>query len=310
MKKKKQNIKVAAAQAAPVYLDKDATIKKACFLIEEAAKKGAELIVFPEAFIPGYPDWVWLIPNSRSKELNDLYLELVNNAVSSGDGSIKELSRVAEENNIYVVIGINEINKESSGGSLYNSLLYINEKGGVEGIHRKLIPTGGERLVWARGDGSTLHTFETSIGKLGGLICWENFMPLARQAMYDAGVQILAAPTWDKSDNWLMSLKHIAREGGMFIVGSCMALRMDDIPERLNFKTLYPEGKEWINTGKSCIINPKGEFIAGPAEGKEEIIYADIDLTEIIAAKRMFDVSGHYSRPDVFKYSVVKEQLK
>lgn len=309
MKNKIQNIKIAAVQASPIYLNKEATVEKVCHLIEEAAKDGANLIVFPEAFIPGYPDWVWLIPNSRSKELNDLYLELIKNGVSAGDESIQKLCKVAGENNIYVVIGINEINKESSGGSLYNSLLYISEKGEVEGIHRKLIPTGGERLVWARGDGSTLHTFETSIGKLGGLICWENYMPLARQAMYDAGVQILAAPTWDKSDNWLLSLRHIAREGGMFVVGSCMALKMDDIPDRLNFKTLYPEGREWINTGKSCIINPRGEFIAGPVDGKEEIIYADIDLDEIIAAKRMFDVSGHYSRPDVFKYSVEKDHL-
>ncbi|MCK4890233.1 MAG: carbon-nitrogen hydrolase family protein, partial [Candidatus Aminicenantes bacterium] len=136
MKNKIQNIKIAAAQAAPVYLNKDATVKKACHLIEEAAKGDANLIVFPEAFIPGYPDWVWLIPNSRSKELNDLYVEMVKNAVSIGDGSIEQLSKVAGENNIYVVIGINEINKESSGGSLYNSLLYISEKGEVEGIHR------------------------------------------------------------------------------------------------------------------------------------------------------------------------------
>ncbi|MEN8221662.1 MAG: carbon-nitrogen hydrolase family protein [Acidobacteriota bacterium] len=305
MKSKIQNTKIAAAQASPIYLNKEATINKVCSIIEEAAKEGAGLIVFPEAFIPGYPDWVWLIPNSRSKELNDLYVELLKNAVSVGDGSIEKMSKAAADNNIYVVIGINEVNNETSGGSLYNSLLFIDEKGNVEGIHRKLIPTGGERLVWARGDGSSLHTFDTLAGKLGGLICWENYMPLARQVMYDAGVQILAAPTWDKSDNWLLSLRHIAREGGMFVIGSCMALKKDDIPDRLDFKAIYPEGREWVNPGKSCIINPKGEFIAGPVEGKEEIIYADINMDEITSAKRMFDVSGHYSRPDVFKYSVV-----
>jgi len=309
MKNEVKNKKIAAIQAAPVYLNKDATVEKACDLIRKASRENADMVVFPEAFISGYPDWIWLLPNSRSKELNELYIELTKNSVSAGDGSVEQLCKAARENNIYVVIGINEINSESSGGSLYNSLLYIDEKGNVEGIHRKLIPTGGERLIWARGDGNSLHTFETSFGKLGGLICWENFMPLARQAMYDAGVQILAAPTWDKSDNWLLSLRHIAREGGMFVVGSCMALRLDDIPDRLSFKTLYPEGREWINTGKSCIINPKGEFIAGPVEGKEEIIYADINLEEIVSAKRMFDVSGHYSRPDVFKYSIVKDQI-
>jgi len=307
MKDQAGNKKIAAIQAAPVYLNKDATVAKACDLIREASKENADMVVFPEAFVSGYPDWIWLLPNSRSKELNELYIELTKNSVSAGDGSIAQLCKAAKENSIYVVIGINEINSESSGGSLYNSLLYIDEKGNVEGIHRKLIPTGGERLIWARGDGNSLHTFETSIGKLGGLICWENYMPLARQAMYNEGVQVLAAPTWDKSDNWLLSLRHIAREGGMFVVGSCTALRLDDIPDRLSFKELYPEGREWINIGKSCIINPMGEIIAGPAIEKEEILYADIDLNEIIPAKRMFDVSGHYSRPDVFKYSIVKD---
>ncbi|MFQ5583088.1 MAG: nitrilase-related carbon-nitrogen hydrolase, partial [Calditrichia bacterium] len=182
------------------------------------------------------------------------------------------------------------------------------DNGEIIGKHRKLVPTGGERLVWAQGDGSTMHVFDTSIGKLGGLICWENFMPLARQFMYDNGVQIYSAPTWDKSPNWQISMRHIAREGGMFLVSCCMAIRVDDLPDRYEFKKLYPEDREWINAGNSCIINPRGEIISGPLEGREGIIYADIDLTLIPAAKRMFDAAGHYSRPDVFKLKIIRSQ--
>lgn len=305
-KSMKNKFKVAAAQLTPVFLNKVKTVDKACDAIAEAGKNDAKLIVFPEAFISGYPDWVWLIPNSKGGELNELYLKLVENAVSIPDNSTDKLCKAAKAANINVVMGIHEVNSETSGGSLYNSLLFINNKGEILGKHRKLIPTGGERLVWAQGDGSTLQAYETSSGKIGGLICWENFMPLARNAMYENGTQILATPTWDKSPNWLISMQHIAREGGLFIVSSCMALRMDDIPETFGFKNLYPEGREWINTGNSCIIAPNGKIIAGPLEAKEGILYAEIDLNEIISAKRSFDAVGHYARPDVFNFSVNK----
>jgi len=299
-------IKVAAAQAAPVFLNKEKTVKKVCKLIQKAGSNGAKLVVFPEAFIPGYPDWVWVVPNSESKILNELYSELVQNAISIPDKWTNKLCDAAKSAKINVVIGINERNNESSNSSLFNTLLFIDDKGKIIGKHRKLIPTGGERLVWAQGDGNTLNVFNTSIGKVGGLICWENYMPLARQAMYYGGAQILAAPTWDKSEKWLQSLRHIAREGGMYVIGSCMCIKMKDIPDRYEFKKLYPDGREWINTGNSCIIDPNGEFVAGPSEMKEEIIYAKIDLDEIIKSKRMFDVAGHYARPDVFEFKVKK----
>jgi len=300
----KDQFKVAAAQLAPVFLNKEKTVEKACAAIAEAASQGAELIVFPEAFISGYPDWVWLIPNSKGAELNALYQKLVENAVSVPDDATAELCKAAKEAKVNVVIGMNERNTETSNASLYNSMLFINEKGEILGKHRKLIPTGGERLIWAQGDGSTFEAYDTSVGKLGGLICWENFMPLARNGMYELGTQILAAPTWDKSPNWLGSMQHIAREGGLFVISVCMALKMDDIPDELEFKKLYPEGREWINTGNSCIIGPNGKFLAGPLDAEEGILYADIDLQEIIAAKRMFDVAGHYARPDVFNFSI------
>ena len=299
-----KTIKVASAQVSPIFLNKEKTIRKACDVIKEAGKNKARLVIFPEAFVSGYPDWVWTVQNSKSPTLNELYIELLENSISIPDEYTKQLCEAAKTHSVHVVIGINERNTESSGSSLYNSLLFIDDKGNILGKHRKLMPTGGERLIWAQGDGSTLQVFDTTFGKLGGLICWENFMPLARYAMYAWGTQILATPTWDKSANWLSSLQHIAREGGLFLINCCMALKMDAIPEQYDFKKEYPAGREWINTGNSCIINPKGEIIAGPVEAKEEILYADIDINQITASKRSFDAAGHYSRPDVFKFIV------
>lgn len=301
------HIKVASAQLSPIFLNKEKTVEKACNAILEAGENGAKLIVFPEAFISGYPDWVWLIPNSKGADLNELYVKLVKNAVSVPDLSTGKLCQAAKKANINVVIGMHEKNSESSNASLFNSLLFIDDKGNILGKHRKLIPTGGERLIWSQaGDGSTLCSYDTSAGKIAGLICWENFMPLARNAIYELGTQILAAPTWDKSPNWIQTVQHIAREGGLFVISTCMALKINDIPDEYEFKKLYPEGREWINVGNSAIIAPNGQFLAGPLEAEEGILYADIDLDQIIKAKRMFDVVGHYSRPDVFSFNVKK----
>lgn len=298
----KTNFKVASAQLSPVFLNKEKTVKKACDAILEAGENGADLIVFPEAFISGYPDWVWLIPNSKGTDLNELYLKLVENAVSIPEGTTDKLCKAAKKANINVVIGMHERNSETSNASLFNSLLFIDNNGSILGKHRKLIPTGGERLIWAQGDGSRLRSYNTSVGRIAGLICWENLMPLARNAIYELGTQILVSPTWDKSPNWIQSMQHIAREGGLFVISTCMALKMEDIPDTYEFKKLYPEGKEWINVGNSTIIAPNGQFLAGPLEAEKGILYADIDLQQIIKAKRMFDAVGHYSRPDVFSF--------
>ncbi|GAA4279752.1 carbon-nitrogen hydrolase family protein [Gaetbulibacter aestuarii] len=298
-----KSLKVAAAQLAPVFLNKEKTVEKACAAIAEASQQGAKLIVFPEAFISGYPDWIWLIPNSKGAELNELYLKLVENAVSVTDDSTRKLCETAKKAKINVVMGMHERNSETSNTSLFNSLLFINDEGIILGKHRKLIPTGGERLIWSQGDGSTLKTYDTSVGKLGGLICWENFMPLARNAIYELGAQILVSPTWDKSPNWILSMQHIAREGGVFVISCCMALKIDDIPDTFDFKTLYPKDRTWINSGNSMIVAPNGKVLSGPLEAEEGILYADIDLDDIIRAKRMFDVVGHYARPDVFDFN-------
>jgi nitrilase len=295
-------VRVAAAQHSAVFLDGEASVEKACRLIAEAGANGAELVVLPEAFIPGYPDWVWLVPNSRGAVLNPLYQELLANALTIPDAGTDRLCEAARGAGVHVAVGINERNEDGSGSSLFNALLLISSEGAVLGAHRKLMPTGGERTVWSQGDGSTLATFAMGFGKVGGLLCWENYMPLARQAMYELGTQIHLAPTWDSSESWLVAMRHIAREGGMFVISCCQALRMDEVPRRYEFKTLYPEGREWINKGNSCIVDPLGRFLAGPLEEAQEILYADLDMSLIPQSKRLFDAAGHYSRPDVLRF--------
>jgi len=185
--------------------------------------------------------------------------------VSVPDEATAKLCKVAKQAGVNVIMGMHERNTETSNASLFNSLLFIDNHGEIIGKHRKLIPTGGEPLIWGQGDGSTLKSYNTTAGK----ICWEIFMPLARNAIYESGAQILAAPTWDKSPNWIQSMQHIAREGGLFVVSSCMAFRMSDIPEEYDFKKLYPKDREWINVGNSCIIAPNGKILAGPLEAED-----------------------------------------
>ncbi len=297
--------KVAAVQAAPVFLDRTATIDKACELIAAAGREGARLIVFPEAFIPAYPDWVWAIPSGEEEVLNELYAELLANAVTIPSDATDVLCRAARLARAHVVMGMSERNAEASGASLYNTLLYIDDQGQILGKHRKLVPTGGERLVWAQGDGSTLHVYDTPFGKLGGLICWENYMPLARYTMYAWGTQIYVAATWDRGQPWLSTLRHIAKEGRVYVIGRSIAMRKDDIPDSFAFKQkFYANADEWINIGDSAIVNPDGAFIAGPVRMKEEILYAEVDPRQMRGPKWMLDVAGHYARPDVFELTV------
>ncbi len=297
-------ITVSIAQITPEFLDREATVEKAIVAIGEAAENGARLVLFPEAFIPCYPEWVWTNAPGKKSLTQPLYEALLENAVSIGDESVKRLCDAARESKIFVVMGINELNKDASNASLYNSILYISDNGELLGTHRKLVPTSGERLVHAMGDGQSLEVYDTAIGKLGGLICWENYMPLARYFMYARGVQIYVAPTWDYGEPWVSGLRHIAKEGGMYVLGACMPLKVSDIPEDLEFRNLYDSSKEWINPGNSIIVNPKGEIIAGPMEKTEGILYAEIDFALIAHAKWSLDVAGHYARPDVFKLSV------
>jgi len=295
---------IAAVQASPVFMDRDATIEKACGLIAEAAKNGAKIIVFPEAFVPTYPDWVWVLPSGRADVHRTLYGELLDQSVAVPGDATEKLGRAAKAAGAYVVMGVNERNVEASGASIYNTLLYIGPDGSLLGKHRKLMPTSGERLVWAAGDGSTLDVYDTPYGKLGGLICWENYMPLARYAMYAWGTQIYVAATWDCADTWLASLQHIGKEGRCFVIGCCIAMRKDDIPDSYEFKGLYPADHVWINRGASAIIDPDGHVIAGPVFEKEEVLYAAIEPRQLREPKYWFDPAGHYARPDIFQLSV------
>jgi len=303
---------VAAAQIAPIFMDREATIDKACETMAEAAGKGAKIIVFPEALVPCYPDWVWVVPPGiRADILRDMYGELLDQSVTIPSPATDKLCRAAKANGVYVVIGINERNVEASGGSLYNTLLYIDDQGVIMGKHRKLVPTVAERLVWTPGDGSTLEVYDTPYGKLGGLICWENFMPLARYAMYAQGVQIYVAPTWDSSDGWVPTLQFIAREGRCVVIGCCIAMQRSAIPDRYEFKKLYPPAENsddaWVNVGDSAIVAAYGPVLAGPALCEEKIIYAEIDPASQRIAKFTMDTAGHYARPDVFQLTVNRE---
>jgi nitrilase len=298
---------VAAVQAAPIFLDRAATVEKCCTLIRQAAAEGARLIVFPEAFIPTYPLWVWHIAAGQTHALRELYAELLDQSVSLESEAVRTLCAAARETGTQLVVGINEKNDEASSTSLYNTLLYIGHDGRVLGRHRKLVPTAGERLVHAPGDGSTLEVLDTPVGRLSGLVCWENYMPLARYALYAWGVQIYVAPTWDWGEPWLSTLRHIAKEGRVYVIGCCTALQHADIPERYSVRKLLPS-QDWINPGDSAIVNPDGKVVAGPAHEVETILYADLDPTQLRGPRWQLDVAGHYARPDVFQLTIDRSE--
>ena len=293
---------VAAIQISPAFLDRDASVDRACDAIARAGARGARLVVFPEAFIPGYPLWVWSVAAGQTRELRDLYAELLDQAVTIPSAAVDRLCEAARTAGVYVAIGINERNVEGSGTSLYNALLFIAADGGILGVHRKLVPTAGERLVHAQGDGSTLTVYDTPLGGLAGLICWENYMPLARQALYASGVHVYVAPTWDRGEPWLSTLRHIAKEGRVYVIGCCSAVRPEDIPDRFAFKAAVPvSATGWINPGDSTIVDPDGKVLAGPLHEQQDMLLAEVDPQRIVGPRWQLDVAGHYARPDVLE---------
>jgi nitrilase len=295
---------VAAVQTAPVFLDREATLEKACKLIAEAAGNGARLVVFPECFIPTYPMWVWFLQPMKTAELRELYTELLDNAVTVPSDATERLCAAARESNVAVSIGMNEVNAESSGATLFNANLLIAPDGTIVGKRRKLMPTGGERLVHGFGDGSTLEVSELEIGRVSCLTCWENYMPLARHAMWAWGAQIHVAPTWDRGEPWISTLRHTAKEGRVYVIGCCSAIHVNDIPDRYSFKESLPDGMEWINPGDSAIVDPDGKFVAGPANEEDTILYGEIDPANFRGPRFQLDVAGHYGRPDIFELTV------
>lgn len=301
----REPFKVAAVQAAPVFLDREATVEKACGLIREAGALGAELVLFPEGFVPTYPFWVWFIPPRDTPTLREVYADLAASAVTIPSPATDRLGEAAREAGVAVAIGVNELDAEASGATVYNTLLFFGADGRIVGKRRKLIPTSAERLVWGRGDGSTLDVVDYPFGKVAGLICWENYMPLAKFTMYAQGAQILLAPTWDSGEPWISTLRHNAKEGRVYVIGCCSAVRRADVPDRYAFKQKYlPRDADWINPGMSAIVDPDGKFVVEPVEKKEQILVAEIDPRSFFGPRFQLDVAGHYARPDIFELRV------
>lgn len=288
-------VRVAAVQATPVILDAEATVAKAAGLIAEAARAGARLIVLPETFVSVYPSNAWAKEASSFSGWDELWQRFWESSVNVPGELTDRLVQACAEHDVYCVIGVNE-REDARPGTVYNALLYLGPDG-LLGRHRKLMPTHHERLFHGIGAGDDLIAVDTPIARIGGLICWENRMPLARYAVYRQGPQIWVAPTADDSDGWLASMRHIAIESGAFVVSAPQYIPASAFPA--DFPTPLPAGKEVFGNGGAAIIDPSGRVIAGPLYGEEGILYADCALTEGLAAKRSFDVVGHYGREEV-----------
>jgi len=297
--------KIAAIQHPPVLGNRNATIARAVDLIGEAAGTGAELLVFPEAYVPGYPTYIWrLRPGGDMRLSREIHDRMLANAVDLGAGHLGPICAAARKHGTDVLVGCDELNTESSRATLYNTYVHITRDGTIANVHRKVMPTNPERMVWGFGDGAGIRVVDTPVGRVGSLICWENFMPLARMALYAQGIDIYVAPTWDSSDGWIGSTQHIAREGRCYVTSCCTAMRGADVPRDFPGRAELFSDEEWINTGKSCIVEPGGNIIAGPVANEEAIIYADVDLDRVRSSRRSLDVAGHYHRPDIFTLEV------
>jgi nitrilase len=306
------DVKVAVVQAAPVIMNREATLEKACGLVREAAAHGAQLVLFPEAFVSAYPRGLSFgtVVGNRSEAGRRLWARYWSSSVDVPGPATDALGKAACQAHVYLAIGVIEREGELGPGTLYCTLLYFGPDGCLLGKHRKLKPTGAERLIWGEGDGSTLTVLDTEIGRLGGLICWENYMPLARMAMYAKGVDLYLAPTADARDTWQATLRHIACEGRCFVLGCNQFVTKAMYPADLEGIEELAELPDVLCRGGSAIVSPLGEYLAGPLFCQEGILYADLDLARIIEARFDFDVVGHYARPDVFRLIVNERSLR
>lgn len=296
-----QRVKVAVVQAAPVAFNRERTLEKVHDLATQAAAGGARLVLFPEAFVSAYPRGLdfGAVVGSRSEEGREDFRRYWESSVEVPGPAVEELGRVAGNNRIYLVVGV----VERDGGTLYCCILFFAPDGSFLGKHRKIMPTGSERLVWGFGDGSTLPVFDTPLGKLGAVICWENYMPLMRAAMYAKGIEIYCAPTADARDAWTATMRHIAVEGRCFVLSSNQFNRRRDFPLDYHAQ-LGNDPDAVICRGGSCIVDPFGNFLAGPNFEGEAILSAEIDRAQIVRGKFDLDVVGHYARPDIFQLHV------
>ena len=293
--------KAAVVQAAPVVFDRDATIARVHKLTADAASQGARLVVFPEAFVSAYPKGLdfGARVGGRTPEGRRMFRRYFESAVDVPGPSVDALGEIAREHSVHLVIGV----IERDGGTLYCTVLFFSAEGAFLGKHRKLMPTAMERLVWGMGDGSTMPVFDTPVGKIGAVICWENYMPLLRTAMYAKGVQLYCAPTVDDRETWSRSMQHIAFEGRCFVLSAVQFLRRADCPE--DYPAIQGDDPSTVLIrGGSVIVNPQGNLLAGPDYDGEAILIAEINLDEIVEGKYDLDVVGHYARPDIFRLTV------
>lgn len=293
--------KVAVVQAAAVAFDLEKTLERVHSLAREASAQGAKLVLFPEAFLSAYPRGMdfGAVVGARSEKGRADFQRYWESSVQVPGPAVNSLSEVARTNGIFLIIGV----VERDGGTLYCTVLFFSPDGSYMGKHRKIMPTASERLVWGYGDGSTLPVFDTPLGKVGAVICWENYMPLLRTAMYAKGIEIYCAPTADARDSWLASMRHIAVEGRCFVLSCNQFSRRRDFPA--DYPSALAEDPDSVVTrGGSCIINPFGDFLAGPNLEGEAILLAEIDRGQIVRGKYDLDVVGHYARPDIFQLHV------
>ena len=298
-----RKFKVACVQATPVIFDLEKSVEKVITLTAEAAGLGCKLVVFPETFIPGYPAGLGFgtVVGSRTQAGREQFKEYWQNSVEVPGFYTDKLAECAKKNGVFLTVGVTE--RDRINKTLYCSLLYFGPDGNLLGKHRKIKPTAAERLVWGEGDGSTLCTFDTEIGKIGGLICWENYMPLARMAMYNKGIEIYLAPTADSRDSWNATMQHIALEGRCYVIGCNQYFTKSDFPQHLQAE-LAQDRPEVLSRGGSVIVSPLGEVLAGPLYGAEGILTSEVDFDELVRSRMDFDVTGHYSRNDIFELKI------
>ena len=296
-----KSFKVAVVQASSVVFDRERTLEKLSGLAAQAAQKGARLVLFPEAFVSGYPRGLdfGAVVGSRTDEGREDFRRYWESSVDVPGPAVDYLARTARHNAVHLVVGV----VERDAGTLYCTVLFFSPDGTLLGKHRKIMPTGSERLVWGFGDGSTLPVYETELGKVGAVICWENYLPLLRASMYAKGIEIYCAPTADARDSWLATVRHIAVEGRCFVLSCNQFNRRSDFPA--DYRSIYGENPDAIVCrGGSCIVDPFGNFLAGPNTESEGILVAELDQAQIVRGKYDLDVVGHYARPDIFQLHV------
>jgi nitrilase len=299
-----ETVKVACVQAEPVVLNRAGTLDKLEQLTAEAAREGARLVVFPETFVPAYPSSTWAkaFAGWADPRAKAAFALLARDSVAVPGPDCDRLGRAARENDVWLVTGVNEVDPERPG-TIYNSLLYHAPDGSLALHHRKLVPTNHERLIWGQGDGRGLRAIETDVGRIGGLICWENYMPLARFSLYESGVEIYVGSTADDGDAWQATLVHIARESRAFVVAPAHFQRASAYPDDFPLRDELRDA-DVLGRGGSAILGPDGAYLAGPLYDEEGVLYAELDPARLYEERQRFDPAGHYHRPDVFRLDV------